>query len=162
VSEALSYLPQAPFTGEIAIWCATVEVPSTASLIDTRLAVANKPGSRALTKAAGQAQLIGWDGEERHEFTAERQFAKQLDRFREAPTRVICRPDLALDLSFPKIISGCIDGVAPPRSEWLQWRQTVGQLDVTAHLSVMPSAYALDCNTLHRRKESAVGAPHRR
>src|SRR5262245_13000219 len=51
----------------------------------------------ALTKAVGQHQLIGWDGEERHEFAAERQFAKQLDRFREAPTGVICRPDLALD-----------------------------------------------------------------
>jgi hypothetical protein len=65
-------------------------------------------------------------------------------------------------LSFPKIISGRIDGVARPRSEWLQWRQTVGRLDATAHLSVMPSAYGLDCNTLHRRKESGVGAPRRR
>ena len=61
-------------------------------------------------------------------------------------------------LSFPKIISGYIDDVARPGSEWLQWRQTVGWLDVTAHLSVMPSAYGLDCNTLHRRKEYGVGA----
>jgi hypothetical protein len=62
-------------------------------------------------------------------------------------------------LSFPKITSGRIDGAIRPRSEWLQWRQTVGRLDLTAHLSVMPSAYALDCNTLRRRKESGVGAP---
>ena len=49
-------------------------------------------------------------------------------------------------------------------SEWLRWRQTIGRPDVTAHLSVMPSAYgglfdekahlsvmpgaySLDCNT---------------
>jgi hypothetical protein len=65
-------------------------------------------------------------------------------------------------LSFPKIISGCIGDAARPRPEWLQWRQTVGRFDVTAHLSVMPNAYALDCNTLHRQKESGVGAPRRR
>ena len=53
---------------------------------------------------------------------------------------------------------GHIDDVARPGSEWLRWRQTIGRLDVTAHLSVMPSAYGLNCNTLHRRKESGVGA----
>ena len=79
-------------------------------------------------------------------------------RFPGYPTKVVGREAL----SFPKIISGRIDDVARPGLESLQWRQTVGRLDVTAHLFVMPSAYALDCNTLHRRKESGVGAPRRR
>jgi putative ABC transport system substrate-binding protein len=70
--------------------------------------------------------------------------------------------DIEAAVSFPKIISGRIDDGARPRSEWLRWRQTIGRPDVTAHLSVMPGAYALDCNTLHRRKESGVGAPRRR
>ena len=46
--------------------------------------------------------------------------------------------------SFPKIISGRIGDAEQPRSEWQQWRQIVGRLDTRAHLSVMPSAYALD------------------
>src|SRR6516164_9102509 len=66
------------------------------------------------------------------------------------------------NLSFPKITSGRIDDAVQPRSELRRWRQTVGQLDVMAHPSAMPSACALDCNTLHRRKESVGGAPHRR
>jgi hypothetical protein len=66
------------------------------------------------------------------------------------------------DLSFPKITSGRIDDVALPRSKWPQWRRIVGQLDLMAHLSAMPNAYALDCNTLHKWKESGVGAPRRR
>ncbi len=57
-------------------------------------------------------------------------------------------------LSFPKIISGRIGGAVQPRSEWRQWRQIAGRLDARAHLSVMPSACALDCNTPHRRKNS--------
>ncbi len=55
-------------------------------------------------------------------------------------------------LSFPKIIFGRIGDAAQPRSEWRQWRQNVGLLGARAHLSVKPSAYALDCNTPHRRK----------
>src|SRR5450756_169190 len=61
-------------------------------------------------------------------------------------------------LSFPKIISGRICDAAQPRSELRQWRQTVGRLDARGHLSVVPSACALDCNTAHRRKEFAAGA----
>jgi putative transposase len=45
-------------------------------------------------------------------------------------------------------------------SEWRQWRQIVGLLDARAHLSVMPSACAHDCNTRHKRKELAAGASH--
>jgi hypothetical protein len=41
-------------------------------------------------------------------------------------------------LSFPKIISGRIDGAIRPRSEWRQWHRTVALLDARAHLSVMP------------------------
>jgi hypothetical protein len=52
-------------------------------------------------------------------------------------------------LSFPKITSGRIDGAIRPRSEWLQWRQTVGRLDLTAHLSVIPSAYAVCTENLN-------------
>ena len=63
-----------------------------------------------------------------------------------------------LDLSFPKITSGRIDDAARPKPEWLLWRQTVGLLDATAHLSVMPSACALDCNTPHTKQELAAGA----
>jgi len=47
-------------------------------------------------------------------------------------------------VSFPKIISGRIDGAVQPGSGWRQWRQIVELLDVRAHLSVMPSASALD------------------
>ena len=65
-------------------------------------------------------------------------------------------------LSFPKIISGRIGGAVQPGSEWRQWRQIVGRLDARAHLSVMPGVCALDCNTPHRRKELAAGAPRRR
>jgi len=61
-------------------------------------------------------------------------------------------------LSFPKITSGRIDDVARPRPEWLLWRQTVGLLDATARLSVMPNACALDCNTPHTKQEFAAGA----
>ncbi len=69
---------------------------------------------------------------------------------------------LVPEVSFPKIISGYIGDAAQPRLEWLRWRQTVGQLDATAHLYVMPSAYVLDCNTPHRRKVSGVDASRRR
>jgi hypothetical protein len=65
-------------------------------------------------------------------------------------------------LSFPKIISGRIGGAVQPGSEWRQWRQIVGLLDARVHLSVMPSASVLDCNTPHMRKEFAAGAPRRR
>ena len=65
-------------------------------------------------------------------------------------------------LSFPKIISGRIGDAAQPRSEWRQWCPIVGLFDEKAHLSVMPGASALDCNTPHRRKEFAAGAPRRR
>ncbi len=64
----------------------------------------------------------------------------------------------AEDLSFPKIISGRIGGGVQPGWGWRRWRQSVELLDVTAHLSVMPSACALDCNTPHKRKEFAAGA----
>ena len=60
-------------------------------------------------------------------------------------------------LSFPKIISGRIGGAVPPESEWRGWRQSVGPLDARAHLSVMPSACALGCNTPHKRKELTAG-----
>src|SRR5450759_492197 len=65
-------------------------------------------------------------------------------------------------LSFPKIISGRICDAAQPRSELRQWHQIVGLLGARAHLSVMPSGYALDCNTPHSRKEFAAGALRRR
>src|SRR5690242_3453928 len=65
-------------------------------------------------------------------------------------------------VSFPKIISGRIGDAVQPRSEWRQWRQIVGLLDARAHLSVMPSACALDCNMPHRWKEFGAGASHRR
>lgn len=55
-------------------------------------------------------------------------------------------------LSFSKIISGRIDGVARPRLEWRECRRTVEQLNVTAHLSATPSACAPDCDTQHRQK----------
>ena len=61
-------------------------------------------------------------------------------------------------LSLPKIISGRIGGAVQPGWEWRGWRQSVGPLDARVHLSVMPSACALDCNTPHRRKEFAAGA----
>jgi hypothetical protein len=61
-------------------------------------------------------------------------------------------------LSFPKIISGRIGGAVQPGSGWRQWRQIVGLRDVAAHLSAMPSACALDCNTPHKRKEFAASA----
>ena len=61
-------------------------------------------------------------------------------------------------LSFPTIISGRIGGAVQPGSEWRQWRQIVGLLDARAHLSIMPSACALDYNTPHKRKEFAAGA----
>jgi hypothetical protein len=61
-------------------------------------------------------------------------------------------------LSLPKIISGRIGGAVQPGSEWRGWCQNVGLLDARAHLSVMPSACALDCNTTHKRKELAAGA----
>jgi len=65
-------------------------------------------------------------------------------------------------LYLPKITSGCIGDAAQPSSEWRQWRQIVGRLDARGHLSVMPSACALDCNTSPKRKEFAAGAPRRR
>jgi hypothetical protein len=65
-------------------------------------------------------------------------------------------------VSFPKIISGRIDDAVRPRWEWRQWQQTVGLLGARAHLSLMPSACALDCNMPHSRKEFAAGAPRRR
>ena len=65
-------------------------------------------------------------------------------------------------LSFPKIISGRIGDAALPRLEWREWCQTVGLHDARVRLSVMPSVCALDCNTLHRRKGFAAGAPRRR
>jgi hypothetical protein len=39
---------------------------------------------------------------------------------------------------------------------------TVGLLDARAHLSVMPGAYAPDCNTPHMKQELAAGATHLR
>src|SRR5450830_716991 len=39
---------------------------------------------------------------------------------------------------------------------------TVGLLDARAHLSVMPSACAPDCNTPHTKQELVAGAPRRR
>jgi hypothetical protein len=42
---------------------------------------------------------------------------------------------------------------SPPNMGMATWRQIVGRLDARAHLSVMPSASALDCNTPHRHKE---------
>ena len=65
-------------------------------------------------------------------------------------------------LSFPKITSGRIDGAVQPRSECRKWCQIVGSIGARAHLCVMPSACAPDCNTLHRRKEPAASAPRRR
>ena len=62
------------------------------------------------------------------------------------------------NLSFPKIISGRIGGAVQPGSGWRQWRQIVGLRDVAAHLSAMPSACALDCNTPHKQKEFAASA----
>jgi hypothetical protein len=62
------------------------------------------------------------------------------------------------DLSLAKIISGRVGGAVQPGLESRGWRQSVGLLDVTADLSVMPSASALDCNTPHMRKEFAAGA----
>ena len=59
-------------------------------------------------------------------------------------------------LSFPKIISGRIDGAVQPGSEWRGWCRIVGLPDARAHLSAMPSAGALDCNTPHKRKELAA------
>src|SRR5271169_5468238 len=69
---------------------------------------------------------------------------------------------VACCLSFPKIISRRIGDAVQPGSEWRQWRQIVGLLDARAHLSVMPSACALDCNMPHKRKEFAAGASRRR
>src|SRR5450830_1079010 len=65
-------------------------------------------------------------------------------------------------LSFPKIISERIGDSAQPRSEWRQWCQTVGLLGARTHLSLMPSAYALDCNTPHTKQELVAGATHQR
>ena len=85
----------------------------------------------------------------------------------QSPERVSLAPHFCPDadilfelqmLSFPKITSGRIDDAARPRPEWLLWRQTVGLLDATARLSVMPSACALDCNTPHTKQELAAGA----
>jgi hypothetical protein len=61
------------------------------------------------------------------------------------------------DLSFPKIISGRIGDAVQPRSEWRRWL-----LDATAHLSVMPSVCAFDCNTPHTKQELVAGAAHQR
>ena len=46
-----------------------------------------------------------------------------------------------LQVSFPKIISGCIGDAAQPRSEWRQWRQIVGLLD--ALLPTVGEAFAM-------------------
>jgi hypothetical protein len=74
---------------------------------------------------------------------------------------VLCSGDgfQGQNLSFPKIISGRIGDVAQPRSEWRQWRQIVGLLGARAHLSVMPSACALDCNTLDEAIENTFPLP---
>src|SRR4029077_11986787 len=60
-------------------------------------------------------------------------------------------------MSFPKIISGRIDGAVQPGSEWRRCRQLVGSLDAKAHPSVMPSACALDCNVPHRIVMCRIG-----
>ena len=70
--------------------------------------------------------------------------------------------DIAKRVSFPKIISGRIGGAVQPGWKRWQWRQIVGPLDAKAHLSLIPSGCVLDCNTPHRRKELAAGAPRRR
>src|SRR5262249_27997199 len=54
------------------------------------------------------------------------------------------------------------DGAVPPRWEWRQWYRIVGSLDLAVHSCARISASAIDCNTLHRRKEFALGAPRRR
>src|SRR6478735_10790796 len=71
----------------------------------------------------------------------------------------VARPSGHFSLSFPKIISGRIGGAVQPGWKWWQWRPIVGPLDAKAHLSLMPSGCVLDCNTPHRRKELAAGAP---
>ena len=69
---------------------------------------------------------------------------------------------MAFSLSFPKIISERIGDAAQPRSERRQWCQIAGLCGTWAHLSLMPSGYALGCNMPHRRKEFAAGAARRR
>src|SRR5262249_45573344 len=66
------------------------------------------------------------------------------------------------ELSLPKIRSARSDGAVPPRWEWRQWYRIVGSLDLAVHPCARISASAIDCNTLHRRKEFALGAPRRR
>src|SRR5947209_6513016 len=65
-------------------------------------------------------------------------------------------------VSFPKIISGGIDGAARKRFGWRQWVCIVGPLDPTARPCPTPSACAPDCNTPHTKQELAGGAAHRR
>jgi hypothetical protein len=65
----------------------------------------------------------------------------------------------------------CLDCLIPnastcsallPRQVSPQRHQTVGLLDAMAHLSVMPSACAPDCNTPHTKQELAAGATRHR
>jgi len=58
--------------------------------------------------------------------------------------------------SFPKIKSERVLG-AGQLDRRRQWRLIIGLLDARAHLSVKPSACALDCNTLQKWKEFAAG-----
>jgi hypothetical protein len=65
-------------------------------------------------------------------------------------------------LSFPKITSGRIDGVAQPEQELRRRCQSVGSVVRAGNLYSKPDAFVFDCNTQHRPKEFAAGVPHRR
>ena len=65
-------------------------------------------------------------------------------------------------LSFPKIRSERIGGVAQPERGSRRRFQSVGSVVRAGNLYSKPDAYASDCNTRHRPKECAAGVPHRR
>jgi hypothetical protein len=80
-----------------------------------------------------------------------------------APTYLLRDNDSAYgQVSFPKIRSVRIGGVAQPERELRRRCQSVGSAVPAGNLYSKPDAYAFDCNTRHRPKECAAGVPHRR
>src|SRR5262249_4707937 len=65
-------------------------------------------------------------------------------------------------LSFPKIIPGRNGDVARTRTGWLQYFMTAAQPDPGAHPCPATSACEPHCNTPHKKKEFAAGAPRQR
>jgi hypothetical protein len=68
----------------------------------------------------------------------------------------------ALQLSFPKIISGRIRDAARQGLGWRQRCQTVGRLAVAARPSARSDADAFGCHNPRKRRARAASAPRRK